>query len=327
MKEISSAHILRYAIIIFFIFPLLYFVYKFQFQSQVSINEVIWALKNSVFQATSASFVVLLLALPMSFGLFSLPPRLQQICKGLLLLPQILPVFFTVLIVFSVVKPFPMGSAGIIILFAVINLGLATVMLYQAISEKVSAFALTAEVFSISKFQFFIKILVPVLYADLLRLFFLIFVFCISSFSIPLLAGDGRAVNLEMLVYEKIFIETNWSAAFAISLFQTLFIFSLSFLLLKSEVKHSPARFEGSYIKSKAALVLIVAYLAVYIGGYIVGLFTSLSYLSFLKQYSSDIFSALAFTLTSLVAYVAFTFIILYFWLLDFIHHKKFSPC
>ena len=218
-----------------------------------------------------------------------------------------------------------MGNVGIVVLFVMVNLGLAAVLLLQSISEKAARSSIVAEVFSVSRSSFFLKVLLPLLYADILHIFFLVFVFCISSFSIPIIAGDGRAVNLEILVFEKIFIDNNWTAAFNISVLQSLLIFVISALILRSDVQVNVTSRAGRYLKSKVGVTLIVLYLSLYLGGYALGLLKSLSYIHFLSNYVEDILAALLFSLKALSLYVACSFALIYVWLWDFLKNKKFN--
>jgi len=310
--------------------PFLFFAWKFKFQVELNFSELWWALKNSVYQSTLAAFFVIALAIPMSFGLAALQGRWRMFVCRLLLLPQILPVLYTALIVFTIVNPFPMGSAGIIILFSVVNLGLATVLLDQAATSKLSSLAITAEVYSLRRFKFLTKIYLPVMFADLLQIFFLVFVFCMSSFSIPLLAGDGRAVNLEILVFEKVFIDNNWAAGFGVSLVQSIFVFAMSALLMESagatgaltNTNLQPSRL----LRSKFFLFLVVGFLVVYVAGYGFGLIKSLSHLKFISTFSSEILAATWFSLKCLLGFILVNFCLLYLCLWDYIKCRRLNP-
>ncbi|MCC2678748.1 MAG: thiamine transport system permease protein ThiP [Pseudobdellovibrio sp.] len=334
MKETNPSHpnryLIRYGIVAFFLLPFLFFAWKFRFQIELNFSELWWALKNSVYQSTLAGFFVMLLAVPMSFGLASLPVGWRLMASRLLLLPQILPVLFTVLIVFTIVNPFPMGSAGIIILFSVVNLGLATVLIEQAATAKLSSLAVTAEVYSVSRIKFLTKIYFPLMFADLMQIFFLVFVFCMSSFSIPLLAGDGRAVNLEILVFEKVFIDNNWAAGFGVSLVQTFFVFGMSALMLESAgatgtLTH-PNLQPSRLLRSKNCIVLIAAFLGLYVTGYVYGIAKSFTHLNFIANYASEILAATMFSLKCLLAFVFLNFCLLYLCLWDQIKSRRLNP-
>jgi thiamine transport system permease protein len=326
MTEIKKPTVVRYSLILFFLLPFLFFLFKFRFQVELNWGETWWALKNSIYQSTVAAFFVIALSVPMSFGLNALSEKFKKIASHLLLLPQILPVFFTALIMFTVIRPFPMGSAGIIILFMAVNLGLATVLIEQSAAQSVSRLAVTAEVFSISRFAFFRKIYLPAMYGNLLQIFFLVFVFCMSSFSIPLLAGDGRAVNLEILVFEKVFIDSNWAAGFGVSLVQSFIVFALSALMLNSDSSSQESHLNTKLLKGKPAVVLIAAYVGVYVLGYLVGLLQSLRFLNFVNEYKHDILAAFWFSIQALSVFAVVSVILLYVWLWDYVRNKRFSP-
>ncbi|MBY0452697.1 MAG: hypothetical protein K2P92_06650, partial [Bdellovibrionaceae bacterium] len=118
--------VVRAGLFIYFLSPLLFFIFQFRPSFEIPWSDLSSALQNSFGQALTAATVCILLGSVISFGLFSLSPHLMRIVRQALLLPQILPVFFSALIVFSVFNPFPLGFWGIVILFVTINLGLAS---------------------------------------------------------------------------------------------------------------------------------------------------------------------------------------------------------
>ena len=322
MKEIN----LRWGLLAYFLLPYAFFLYFFRSSVELNLTDIVWALRNSLFQSTVAAAITLLLAVPFSLGLLSVSEKKRPLITLLLLIPQIMPSLFTLLIVFSIINPFPMGATGIIIVFVTVNLGFATVLLHQAAREKLGNFATVAEVFGLGRLKFFTKVYLPILLSDLRSIFFLIFVFCISSFSIPLIAGGGKGTNLEVLIYEKIFIEQNWAAAFSVCVFQTLFVFILSYFLV-----HNPNRSQGkftdsAFLKSKTGLIGLVLYLSIYLGGYIAGLFQSFDQLDFLKKYSDDLGVVTLFSLQALTLYIILNVCLLLLWLSDYLKHKSFNP-
>ena len=322
----SNKLLLRLSFVIYFFLPLLFFATQFKPNLDADFSSFYWALKNSITQATWAGLICVLLALPMALSLVSLKQKHYSWISKLLLAPQIFPVLFTILISFSVLNPFPMGSVGIIILFVVVNLGLTAVLLAEAIKTKCLKYAIVSEVYSISRLRFKLQVLLPLLRSDLLNIFFLIFAFCISSFSIPLMAGGGKGINLEILIYEKIFIETNWEQAFALGLFQTAFIFFIGFLLSDKTYSSTTPQYENNYLKSYLGLGLVAAYLLFYLGGYAKGLLSSLVYLDFLALYVDEIIKALGFSLLSVLIFTVVQFALLYFWLRDYLNSKTFNP-
>lgn len=325
MKEIKASHLLRYSLLLFFLIPYAIFLFYYKFSVDVDFSELLWALKNTVTQATLTALIVTALSIPLSQGLILLPERIQTVVKRLLIIPQILPALYSILIAFSVLNPFPMGTIGIVILFVLIDLGFATLMTFSATTEKLGHMSVIGEVYSLGKLKFLQKVYFPLLKQDLIVNFFIIFIFCLSSFSIPLIVGGGRGTNLEVLIYEKIFVEQNWSAAFSLCAFQSLAIFFLSFFLLKNKQKDSEPFVAGNYLKSYIGLAAIVGYLGLYLGGYFIGLFKSFAYVSFASMYVWDLYDAAVFTGKALAVYLAVNFILLWLWLWDFLNNKKFN--
>lgn len=327
MKEFKPAHVLRFGLVVYFLIPYFIFFSYYRVSFDVSYGELNWAFKNSVLQSTFASLIVIFLSVPMSQGLFLLPEKMQNIMGRLLVLPQILPALYSILIAFSVVNPFPIGSAGIVILFVLINLGFATILIFSAAREKLGMLPIISEVYSLGRFKFFSSIYFPLLRRDLAVNFFIVFIFCFSSFSIPLIVGGGRGTNLEVLIYEKVFVQQNWSAAFGLCLFQTLFIFAISFFVFRNKKDNMQVEFNsGNYLKSYLGFLLISVYLMVYIGGYSVGLFKSLSYIDFILEYKSELIAVTLFTTKALIFYLLLNFILLVLWIIDYLNSHRFNP-
>lgn len=327
MKEIKPKQFLRLGLLLYFLIPYFIFLWFFEFSFGLNFSEMLWAVRNSLFQSGVTAAIALALSIPMSQGLFLLPARFQNIALRLLIVPQVLPALYSILIALSVVNPYPMGSLGIIILFVFINLGFATLFLFNATREKLGALPLISEVYSIGRISFFRKIYFPVLKTDLVMNFFMIFIFCLSSFSVPLIVGGGRGTNIEVLIYEKIFVDQNWPAAFTLCLAQALLIFVVSAVVLKRRQYAEQAEFSaGRYLKSPLGLLLIAAYLLVYFGGYVIGLIKSLSYFDFIYEYRAELFEVTLFTTKALLIYLLVNFTLLVLWLFDYLENLTFTP-
>lgn len=327
MKEFKpAASFLSFGLLSYFLIPYLIFLTYFKFSLEFNISELAWAVKNSFLQSGLTATFCVVLSMLMSQGLFAVNDRLQKIFLRLLIVPQILPALYSVLIAFSVLNPFPMGTSGIVILFIFINLGFSTLLTFTCTREKLGALAVISEVYSLSRWRFFLKIYLPLLKTDLLANFFIVFIFCLSSFSIPLIAGGGKGTNLEVLIYEKIFVDQNWSAAFGLSLIQVTLIFGLSFFMLRNKRASEPAEFAGSsYLKSYWGLALIGFYLIIYFGGYLLGLIKSLAYFDFIKQYAGELLTVTLFTSGALALYLLLNLALLILWLYDYLENLKFN--
>lgn len=316
---------LSFGLFVCFLAP--YFILFKYFSPKFSIatEEIFFALKNSTWQAGVAAFVVTILSIPMSQGLLTLGQRTRSWVEKLLMLPQIFPALYSILIVFSLVNPFPMGTYGIIVVFCVINLGFATLLNLWSTENKLGRMALISEVYGLGRWRFFTRVYFPALKTDLWVNFFIIFIFCFSSFSVPLMVGGGRGLNLEVLIYEKIFVEHNWNMAVTLGFLQTLLIFFLSVMIFREQRRPQEVFIRGRYLKSFTGLILVVVYLLLYIGGYLRGVGTSLAQVPFLFMYTWDLAAATAFTLKTVLLFLVMNGVLLVLWVLDFIQRGRFN--
>lgn len=318
-----SFHLLNFSLVFYFLIPYVLFFRFFDLTTELDWQEVGWAFKNSFLQSFSTAFLVTACSLPLSGGLFLISPRFYDPVKKLLLLPQILPTIFSILIAFSIWKPFPLGSVGIAFVFTLVHLGFAVVFMHTASVERLRSFPAVAEIYGVGRWVFFRKIFLPILKGDLFSCFLMVFIFCFSSFSIPLVAGGGRGTNLEVLVFEKIFINQNWSSAWSIGVLQSLFLTAMSLLLLRPKAVGKQEFTGGEYLKSGWGYVGVAIYLFIYLAGYGLGVVQALPEVSSFGSFSADIGLATFNTIKFFLLYLLLSFILLYTWLYDFVQNLK----
>lgn len=310
-------------LVLFFLSPYIIFLLYFKPVLNINRTEFFWSFKNSLVQSGVATAISIFLGLWFALGLLQLSVKLRPWFHNLLLLPQVLPTLFSILIVFSLVSPFPMGSVGVIVIFVLINTGLAAFLLTHSIRENLGSLGLISEVYGISRVRFFFQILIPLIKKDVLVHFLTIFLFCLTSISVPLIAGGGLGTNLEVLIYEKIFIDQNWSAAWYLNLFQVVFVFLLSYLITKISFYKKRNFTENNYTKSKTGLFFLFIYLTIYIVGYFFAVRQSLVSLDFLKEYKNEVYLAfwnnLKLYMTTALLFLAFGVL----WLKHYINHLK----
>lgn len=326
MTDTKANQALRWILLAYFALPAFLFLFIFKFEPHLDISELVWALKNAVLQAASAALICVVLSIRMALGLFCFSKGLSRWLQRLLLLPQVFPALFTLLIAFTILKPFPMGPIGVVFVYVLINLGLTVLLTYFSIAEKIGDLASVSQVYGLSRFTFLRKVFFPLLWTDLLNHFFLIFIFCLSSFSVPLMAGGGKGTNLEVLIYEKIFIGQDWSGAFTLALLQSAGVFVLGFLFLKRNSHHQAPSTTQSYLRSCAGAVSLLIYLLIYLGGYFVGLAKSLSAFHFFSDFAADLIQSSLFSLASLLCYMIWSLFLLLLWIWDYIAHDKINP-
>lgn len=324
MKAINLAQkLLPLAFILFFLTPYILLLKLISIPDSINFSELVWALRNSAIQATSAAGFSVVLGYYLSFGIFQLPLKLQNLISKLGLLPFVLPSLFSILIVFSLMNPLPMGHLSVISIFLVMNLGFSVLQISTAIKEKVGSMALVSELYGISKKQFRRKILLPLIATDLKLNFILIFLFCIASLAVPLAAGGGKGTNLEVLIYEKIFIDQSWDVAWILIALQGGMIFLLSALYLKPQSFVHKAFQNHRYLKSKISLAGVFTYFLVFGGGYLGSLVHSFSYIESLGEFRNELFQMTSDSLIIAALVLIVFFIVLFFWMLDFVIRLK----
>ncbi len=109
------------------------------------------------------------------------------------------------------------------------NAGLVALLLKSLIESKLGPLLELSWVEGASQFQF-IRAVWGMLRRDLYGILLFVFALCFTSFSIPLIAGGGRATTLEILIYEKIRISGAWSEALSLSLIQLVAVMAFSLI-------------------------------------------------------------------------------------------------
>lgn len=258
------ARLFQWAFFFFFIFPFLWLIWLSQSNLQVpDWSEFFWALKNTLNQSILSAGFTVLIAIPFAMGLRWLDdvrgPFVARCVRAFLLLPAVLPSLFVLLVGFDLISPFPRGIWGIALMHVIGSVGLCTVMIDAILSEKLARLSEMAWVLGASRFLFWRKALRLVIF-DVAALFIFIFVFCFSSFAIPLMIGGSTGTTIEVLIYEKIRISSNWSEAVVLSLMQAGFLFILSLLPMRSSAQ-SVSRHSSPLVRSRlgGGLALIYA--------------------------------------------------------------------
>lgn len=227
---------------LFLLFPYGILLFKVSLAGQLDLPELWWAFKNSVWQASLSTVGSLLLGIWLCLGFF----RLQR-WKGFqlwmsrlleigLLLPSFLPPLFLLLVMLSMVNPFPTGIAGVVLIHVMMNAGLVALLLKSLVESKMKPLLELAWLEGSSQFQF-LKSAWGMAARDLYAISLFVFILCFASFSVPLIAGGGKATTLEILIYEKIRITGNWGEGLSLSLIQLLLIMALSWVSLSPRRK------------------------------------------------------------------------------------------
>lgn len=228
------------------------------------LSEFYWGFKNSFIQSFLSSFFSLFFGYFIFKGLIRLRPnvnlKIWAVIEFINILPSLLPALFILLIGFMTFEPFPMGTAGIVLLHTLSNAGLCAQFFLKRYDEKLISLDQVSQVLGLSERVFFRKVF-PLIKQDLVQMFLFLFILCFSSFAIPLVAGGGHGTTLEVLIYEKVRIENNMAMASLYSLIQFAMLCVGIWIFLrpgKPENRRNSKGFTGSLFASTFNLILIL---------------------------------------------------------------------
>lgn len=288
-------HVLRTGLVLFLLFPFFFLLTQFGISRIPDTGELLWAFRNSFIQAFFSAFFSLALGFWAALGLIacneaSSRRRRRFILEILCLLPNFLPPIFILLSILNVVEPFPMGVAGIVLVHTVMNFGLAAVLLAGIMENKLGGVAELAYIEGASRVSFFLRGLFPMLKKDFLLLGLFIFVVCFGSFAVPLIVGGGKGTTIEVLIYEKIRLSSDWGGAVLLAFLQSAFIFALSFIASRGRGASSTRLANLKLVQSYGGIAVILFISALYLYGYVEGFFSGLSMLSTFYDLQSALF-------------------------------------
>ncbi len=187
-----------------------------------------WALKNSLIQGLGTAFLCIIFGLYLSRGFLFFSDNVRSYLRSVIQIAYILPSLFSILICLNLLPIFPYGHLGVIFIFFIVHLGFSVVYIAEVMQNRVGRLGLISSIYNLNKTDFLVRIVFPLIRKDLLVLGLIIFLSCISSLAIPLVAGGGRGTNLEVYIYEKIFIEQRWTEAVLLGLFHSTIMFAIS---------------------------------------------------------------------------------------------------
>ena len=234
-------------------------------------GEVRKVLIFTVAQAAASAVASMSLAFPAALGLLSIPPGSNRLrwSEGLYLLPTLVPGLVTI---FSVTKLWSnlVGWSGIVFVHALINSGLLAVVMARVFREKLGALSELAYVESAGFLLFWRKGALTYLRGDLLRMSLAVFAVCFASFAVPLMIGGSRGTTLELLIYQKLRLDSAWNSALSLALAQAGFLL-LATLFLRDRVATSNAACVSPLLQWRPGLLLGVGPAAIVIFGLLTG--------------------------------------------------------
>ncbi|MNJ92696.1 thiamine transporter membrane protein [compost metagenome] len=265
-------NVLRYALVLFLLFPFLFLLTQFRLGSAPDWAELRWAFKNTFYQAFLSTVLSLFFGLWSALGLISFSSGRKRHWRFpldiLCLLPNFLPPIFILLATLNTIEPFPMGIVGIALVHAFMNFGLVAVLLAGIIESKLGGVVELSYVEGASRWQFFSRAFFPILKKDILLICLFVFVICFGSFSVPLVVGGGRGTTVEVLIYEKIRLSGEWGDAVILAFLQSLFIFAVTFIANRGRAQSIERWANLKLIRMPSGIAVLLLISALYMYGY-----------------------------------------------------------
>ena len=229
------------------LFPVLVFLFKIPLLRFPSSSQWFEVLFSTLLQAGLSASLSVLFGLFGSLGLCCAFPK--YIKKGVVeivcLLPALLPPLVSVLAWVNVSEfffHFPFSFYSVLAVHVLMNAGLVSVFFSRLFCTQTGDLPAWAFLHGISRWQFLRKILFFELRKDVVLIFLLIFSFCFTSFSIPLLVGGVSGQTLEVFIAEKLKNPFTWPEAMTLFLVETVFIFIFFSLLYGYKEKNVQIR-------------------------------------------------------------------------------------
>lgn len=261
--------------------------------TQVDLHELWWATKNTFIQSFFSAIFAIIFGLWSAFGYFAIhgiwQKQIRQIYLFLALVPNIVPPLFVLLAFFQVIDPFPMGVIGIVLLHIFINYGWVSVLFINAIENKIGNLIEVCEVMGCSRFRFRLQIVLPIIFKEILSSFLFVFVICFTSFSIPLIVGGGTWTSIEILIYEKLRLSTDWGNAVYLAFVQMAIVFTVSFILRNSASYQIQKIRESKLLASYSGLFIFGIPMVLFFYGYFDSVYNGIQMMSTLYEFADSI--------------------------------------
>ena len=237
--KVNKTGFLSVIIIALVLFPVFIFIFKIPLlrfpPSSEWINVLLFTLLQAGLSAVLSVFFGIFGALGLCcFFHYKYKWVLELFC----LLPALLPPLVSVLAWINFSEnffSFPFSFFCVLVVHILMNIGLSSVFFSRLFYSQTGSLSAWAFLHNVSRFPFLRKILFFELKKDVVLVFLLVFSFCFTSFSVPLLVGGVSGQTLEVFIAEKLKDPVTWPEAMTLFMIETFFIF-LFFALLYGRI-------------------------------------------------------------------------------------------
>lgn len=173
-------------------------------------------LVTTLLQAFFSMLATLLCALISAWGLLNLrarvSPSLLIAIEYLMVLPSFFPPLIVIVSVLSFIPFFPFGFAGVVLMHVFFEVGFVAVFLSRWFAKKMAPYN---DLFKLQNKTIFSqwRILGPLLKRDVFMISGFLFVFFMTSLSVPMILSGGSYTSLEHAMYSALKNSEDWNTA------------------------------------------------------------------------------------------------------------------
>ncbi|MGL4425041.1 MAG: ABC transporter permease [Cetobacterium sp.] len=297
--------IYSYIYLFLWLVPLIFFIKDFfdiNKINQLEILDYLNLFKISFVQGILSVLFSTLIAIIPAYYISIQKNILTKLLDSLIFIPFFFPTISTV-VAFTLIYNLPIFK-NINLLYSLKAIIIANVfynspIMIKYLSEGMKSIPINiieaSKIDGLNEIEVFYKIKLPLIFPQVFRGMFLVFVYTFSSFGIVLALGGIRYSNLEVEIANTLLRDANFTKALLLGSFQFLFLISINCL----GDLYSPYELEGEFIEKKASIsttIYSIIYLSLQILIVFIGIFYgfynfytgSFSFQSFFKLFSKD---------------------------------------
>ncbi len=275
---------------LFLISPVFILLISYPGFSVVDSSEVFQVFKFTFHQALVSSLLATVFGALAGLSLSSIfDSKKYSFVESLYYAPSFVPVLFVVFSCLNIGNLWQIsfkGFWGIVVIHVLINVGLVGALYSKILIHRLSLMNRLSLVQGLGVWRYLRKIVFAHTKKDLLFLFAVVFIFCFTSFSIPLIIGGVNSTTIELLIYEKLVVLGEVEQALSLALLQLLFlVFFLGLINFTQAKEKAITTSWNPFFKNKIFLLVpIFSFIVLFVGlwlsaSFSLGWFTELALL------------------------------------------------
>jgi thiamine transport system permease protein len=230
--------LLRITLVLFFVAPILIWLLMVPHWSWPG-TDWLRPLFISLVQAGASAAASLVFGVLMTMGALAITKRRSdRLLEFWLLIPNLIPSLFLILAMLNLslwIPFFRPSFLAVILAHVLLNSGLVALALLRLVGARLSGFIDLAIVEGARRRMIWLEVILPSLKRELMFLFLFVFSVCLTSFSIPLVLGGMSVSNFEILIYQTLRTNSDWSKVLDYALIQLAMLTFLAVLVPKPQ--------------------------------------------------------------------------------------------